>query len=408
MLSGIAFALALRGHGVSVITSRLRYDNPKTRLPARETLNSVEVHRVATSGFGRHWLVGRAVDYVTFYLSAAWALFRLVRRGDVVIVKTDPPMLSVVLWPIVAWRGARLVNWLQDIFPEVALALGIGRRRLGRLAFSMLKSARNLSLRCAAMNVVLGDRMADHVAGLGVLRKRIRIVPNWANGALIHQVSRESNSLKRSWGLDGDFVVGYSGNLGRAHDYATFLDAILRIERSPWANSETIGADTSLNRSVQRRIRWLFIGGGAQFEELKRAAEREGVTSVLVKPYQPEELLAQSLSAPDVHLVTLRPELEGLIVPSKIYGIAAAGRAAIFIGDANGEIARLLARSKFGTTVPQGDGAALATTIQALAQNPAIAAEQGRRARATFESHFDLSQAVAAWERVVQDVLVKP
>ena len=406
MLSGIALALARRGQAVSVITSRLRYDNPDARLPTRETVEGVQVHRVFTSGFGRSWLLGRAVDYLTFYLSAAWALLRLSRRGDVVHVKTDPPMLSVVLWPIAALRGARVVNWLQDIFPEVALALGVGTRGIGRIGFRVLGWLRNLSLRRAAINVVLGERMADHVGGLGVARGRIRIVPNWADGALIEPVPRETNPLRASWGLEHDFVVGYSGNLGRAHDFQTFLDAIQRTERLQALQKavpqvEAIGS--SPGKLVSPRIRWLFIGGGALFEELRRAAESQGVTSVMVRPYQPQEVLAQSLSVPDVHLVTLRPELEGLVVPSKIYGIAAAGRPAIFIGDADGEIARLLARDNIGKVVEQGNGAALAETVLELSQNPTEVAEQGRRARTLFEVEFDLPRAVDAWERIIKD-----
>src|SRR5215470_9601480 len=118
LLSDLAFALAAEGRAVAVVTSRQRYDAPRDTLAPRQSIDGVEIYRVWTSRFGRSNLFGRAIDSATFYLSASWCLWRLVRRGDVVIAKTDPPMLSVIAGPLCRRRGARIVNWLQDIFPE--------------------------------------------------------------------------------------------------------------------------------------------------------------------------------------------------------------------------------------------------------------------------------------------------
>jgi hypothetical protein len=90
MLSDLAFGLAERGHQVTVITSRLRYDARDATLPPSERIRNVDIVRIWTSRFGRHNLAGRAVDYVTFYLSAIWAVFRLARRGDVVVARPTP------------------------------------------------------------------------------------------------------------------------------------------------------------------------------------------------------------------------------------------------------------------------------------------------------------------------------
>ena len=122
------------------------------------------------------------------------------------------------------------------------------------------------------------------------------------------------------------------------------------------------------------------------------------------RPYQPRARLAESLSAADVHLVSLRPELEGLVVPSKIYGILAAGRPALFIGDDDGEIARLLAANGCGRTVATGDGAALAATVLALGRDPALVGHMGRRARAAFEAEFDKRAAVARWAELLVEL----
>jgi glycosyltransferase involved in cell wall biosynthesis len=381
MLSDLAFALAGRGGKVVVITSRLRYDNPGARLPPSEEIDGVQIYRVATTSFGRHILAGRALDYATFYVMAAWSVLRRTQRGDLVVAKTDPPMLGLVCRPAARLRGAYFANWLQDIFPEVAVALGMNNPPL-RSVFSFLRIFRDASWRKAEFNAVIGSRMAERLRAAGVKEDKIRLIPNWADTSAVRPVAPAGNPLRAEWGLRDTFVVGYSGNLGRAHEADTLLAAIALTEQN---------ADL-------KHVRWLFVGGGAQLERLKAACSSRGLSSVRFQPYQPRERLAQSLSAADVHLVSLRPELEGLIVPSKFYGIAAAGRPAIFIGDADGEIARLLREHGCGVTVPQGDGVALAAAVEHLAHNPSLCLASGENGRRAAEQRFGIDKAVSSWE----------
>lgn len=402
MLSDLAFDLAREGRRVAVVSSRQRYDAPGVRLAARETVGDVEIYRVWTSRFGRFNLVGRAVDYLTFYVSAAWRLWRLARAGDVVVAKTDPPMLSVVAGPIARLRRARLVNWLQDIFPEVAEVLGLGNSRLGRIGYRALKRVRNRSLKVAAMNVAIGERMADRLADNGVTAERVAVIPNWADGTRIRPIAPQENALRRSWDLASAFIVGYSGNLGRAHEYQTLLDAIEQIESGGrGAPAEREAAGLAQKNQLPRPVIWLFIGGGAQYDRFKRAVAERGLSSVMFQSYQPRERLAESLSVADVHLVSLRAELEGLIVPSKFYGVAAAGRPTIFIGDVDGEIAEAVRSHGCGLVVAEGDGAALAQSVTALAHDAALCVAMGARARAAFESAYDKTVAVARWQAVL-------
>ena len=400
MLSDLAFALARGGRAVAVITSRQRYDAPADALPPKEIIDGVAIYRVWTSRFGRANLLGRAMDYATFYLSATWRLWRLARSGDVVIAKTDPPMLSVIAGPLCWRRDARLVNWLQDIFPEVAQALGIGGRA-ARAPLELMRWFRSRSLRTAHMNVVLGRCMAERVSALGVCSDRIRIVPNWADGTRIVPIDPAQNALRREWHLGDAFVVGYSGNLGRAHEIDTLLEAMTLLEKTPPA---TWPAALPQHAVQRRSVVWLFIGSGALFDVLKVEAARRQLTSVRFKPYQRESRLAESLSAADVHLVSLQPVLEGLIVPSKFYGIAAAGRPTVFVGDEEGEIARLLAYHECGRIIAKGDGTALAQTILELAANPDLCRWMGQRARQVFDAEFDKSIALARWENLLLEV----
>ena len=398
VLSDLAFALAERGRGVHVITGRQRYDSPAEPLPAHEIVGGVTVHRVWTSRFGRTNLGGRAVDYATFYVSAGWRLLRLMQRCDVVVAKTDPPMLSVMAALLCRVRGGRLINWLQDIFPEVAQNLGLGARGAA-LAYRPLRYLRNRSLKAARKNVVLGTRMGAHLIELGIPREQVAIIHNWADGRQIAPVAHADNALRSRWDLNGAFVVGYSGNLGRAHEIETIMGAMQTV---------AMREATPLQAPRSPPIVWLFIGSGSLFKELQRKVEKRQLTSVLFKPYQPRSALSSSLGAADVHLVSLRPELEGLIVPSKFYGVAAAGRPAIFIGEENGEIAQLLARHRCGLTVPVGDAARLAQTVVELASNPDHCRQLGINARQAFASEYDKPIALARWEQVLSDVCEDP
>ena len=405
MLSDLAFALAEKGQKVTVIASRQLYYGPEEKLPAREICRGVDIRRVRTTHFGRRNLVGRAADYATFYLAAAAMLWRLTRNGDVVVAKTDPPMLSVLAAPIARLRGAKLVSWMQDVFPEVAEALGVGRGRCSSLAYGMMRWLRNRSLRYAAMSIAIGDRMAARLTGFGITPDRIRVITNWADGGLVKPVEHAHNALRKAWGLSDNFVVGYSGNLGRAHEYATLLEAIALLEqlRGPPTCITAVAEGSDARDTI-----WLFVGGGALYEAFRRDVVARQLTTVQFKPYQPRERLAESLSAADVHLVSLRAELEGLIVPSKFYGIAAVARPTLFIGAKNGEIARLLSRHDCGMTVAENDSVGLARAVLALSTDAARCRRLGANARRAFEAEFDKAIAVARWQQLLAELDALP
>jgi colanic acid biosynthesis glycosyl transferase WcaI len=384
LLSDVAFALSEAGADVTVITSRLRYDESGTLSSSRETLNGVEIHRVWTSQAGRLGLLGRSLDYGSFYLAGAWRLWRLLQRGDIIVAKTDPPLISVMAAGIAKLRGAKAINWLQDVFPEVAEALDIGGPS-GRFVLKSMRPLRNWSLHAAHKNVVVGHAMAAHVVRQGVDASKVRMIANWTDEALIRPVRAAQNSLRKKWGLEDHFVVGYAGNLGRAHDVDTTIDAITLLQER--AKSDRCAS----------RIAFVFIGGGAQHAKLTREVSRRRLSNVQIHPYQPQEYLAETLSVPDLHLVSLNPKLEGLIVPSKFYGIAAAGRPALFIGSTEGEIAQLLDQNACGLTVAPGDAPGLASRILELASDPQGCAHMGRRARAAFETSWNKAYAVRQW-----------
>jgi colanic acid biosynthesis glycosyl transferase WcaI len=353
MLSDLAFHLAGRGWIVEVVTSRQRYDDAPARLPALETMRGVTVRRVWSTRFGRNFLPGRALDYATFYASAFLALLRRANSETTIVALTDPPLISVVAAVAAMLRRAPLVNWTQDLFPEVAEALGMRSLRI-------LRGVRNWSLRRARANVALSQPMAARLPNAVV-------IANWADAAL-----RPINTPHAR------FVAGYSGNLGRAHDVRTMLEAMRGLR-----DDET--------------IEFLVTGGGAQLDTIRN----ERLPNVRFAPYSPREELSESLSASDAHLVTLQPSLEGLILPSKFYGILAVGRPVIFVGSAEGELARIIREHDCGIVIEPGDGLGLARCIRELAANRERARAMGRRGRSLYDAMYAPPIAFAAWEKVL-------
>lgn len=385
ILSDLAFDLAHRGRDVHVVTSRQNYDDPQAGLPAHQIIEGVRVYRLASTRFGRGTLPGRAVDYASFYRSVRQHLAELARPGDIVVAKTDPPLLSVAAMGPVRRNGAHLVNWLQDVYPETAAVLGVPLMK-GAIA-SGLTALRNRALRQAVATIVVGERMAARVESLGAPAARVHVIANWCNDDEIRPVAQQQNPLRRQWGLEGKFVLGYSGNLGRAHDYETVLTAAERLRGDA-------------------RFVFLMIGGGKGFEELAAKVKTLGLdASFRFLPYQERSLLTYSLGAPDAHWLSLHPQLDDLLLPSKFYGIAAAGKPMIFVGGGDGELARLIRRHDCGIAVAPGDVATLIDILQRWSREPRLIADMGKRARAMLDVNFRRQQSLERWHYLLEHLI---
>jgi glycosyltransferase involved in cell wall biosynthesis len=385
ILGDLAFHLAGRGHPITVITSRQRYDEPRARLQEKEEIGGVCVERLAGTGFARSSLFGRGCEDLSFYRSARRAILASARRGDILVAKTDPPLLSVAAMLSARAKGLILVNWLQDLYPETAARLGVPFLR-GPLLRGLLE-LRDSALRAAARNVVVGEAMGEILRSRGLPANRIAIIPNWCDDEEIRPLAACENPLRRLWGLEDRFVVGYCGNLGRAHEFDTVVAAAERL-------------------GEENRVLFLFVGGGNRLGELaRRVAERRLSHLFRFVPYQERAMLKYSLSLPDIHWISLRPEVEGLIFPSKIYGIAAAGRPAIVVGARGGELARLVCRHRCGVAIAAGEGTAFAHTLRRLAADRGLLEEMGRRARGMIEAHFRRRHAFERWRGVLQGIL---
>ncbi|MDH5692225.1 MAG: glycosyltransferase family 4 protein [Gammaproteobacteria bacterium] len=380
LLTDLTFHLAREGARVMVIAGRHSYSKKLPRLLPAEDIENVQVKRVWTSGFGRDWLPGRVVDYLSYYFSSLLTLLIYAKKGDIIVAETDPPLISVVAWLVAKLKGSHTVNWVQDLFPEIADVLKV--KGFNGVFSRFLKSVRNVSFRDAIMNVVLGERMAERLYELGVRYSSVEIVHNWSPVTAIRPITKEKNRLRNEWDLKGKFIVGYSGNMGRVHDFSTVLGT----------------AEIMRNH---KEIVFLFIGSGPQKTWMEEETKRKKLHNVLFLPPQERAMLPYSLTLPDLHLITLKSDVEGLSVPSKFYGAGAASKPVIFIGDEQGELAKLIRECEGGAVIREHDSEALAQTVLRLKESPVECERMGDNIRRLVLSKFDKSIAVDHWKDLI-------
>jgi glycosyltransferase involved in cell wall biosynthesis len=386
VLSQIAFNLARQGDEVSVVCSRVRYEGGEAELlPSRENMNGVSVRRSWGPSLGRSTLAGRGLDLFFFCLLASAHLLTS-SRSDVVVFLTDPPFLPVLGTLLKRFRGERIVCHLMDMYPEVAVRAGVLRE--GAPAERILRRISRASLRGADKVLVLGDDMREAAIRSGAAPQKVVVIRNWADEDAIFPVLHGENRLRMEWGLDGKFVVEYSGNFGVSHDFEDIL----------WAAEALAGFDD---------IRFLFIGGGVRRKEVEQRIASGRTTNAILLPYQPASALSHSLSAGDVHYVSLREGFEGLVVPSKAYGIMAAGRPIIYQGSAEGEIARMVTREKIGVVLSPGAREGLKERILEFYRDREAVARMGDLARRTLVEKYGAAAGLSRCREALREVLRK-
>lgn len=377
LATDVALDLLARGHQVSALTGQVPYTGG-ARLPSYELYRGIHIHRVATTALGRASVLHRAADYGSFYATALAKLLML-PRFDVVVTKTSPPLVSA-LGPVAKkLKRSKFVYWVQDLYPEAAIAFGVMKRGSPTATAAAATSRRILQR--ADRVVVLGDAMKHRVVAAGARDAAVRIIPNWIDADVVRPIPHSDNPLRAQLSRGRRVLVMYSGNIGRGHDVETLLSAAQRLQSN---------AD----------LGFVFIGEGVKRAEVE--ARSKGLSNVWLAPYVPREQLGQSLSAADVHFISLSPELLGLLEPSKLYGVMAAGRPAIFVGPNDSEIAQTLEREQCGLRVPNADVDALMKAIEKLAANDQLRAEWGSRARSALEARYSRAAGTKRWAEVLE------
>lgn len=377
----LADALVRRGHKVTAVASRSIYGRSGAVLASSESIpvegskGVIEARRVGFSLFGKASIAARVADFALFYLLAMFRVLAL-PRADVVICYTTPPFIALA-GLVSRWlRGSKAVYWVMDLYPDLPVACGVMKPRSPATRF--FERVNRLLLRRSDVSVVLGRCMRDRVLAKGTPEDRVTLVPVWSDLAAGEPTPREHNTFVRQWNADDRFLVMYSGNLGLGHDAATICEAMRMLKD-------------------RDDIRFVFVGGGKRRAEVESFIRENALANASWHDYVPREQLRDSLSAADLHLISLKEGVEGIMVPSKLFGIMAVARPAVFVGHPDSEIARVLAESGGGVTVRETDAVALAKAITDFAGDRPRAAAMGRAALAHLAGRYDRDTACSAW-----------
>ncbi|HET6361468.1 MAG TPA: glycosyltransferase family 4 protein [Gemmatimonadota bacterium] len=384
VLSDLAEYLAGEGYEVGVLCSRGGYEGGRIDAPSREIRRGVRVTRVPSPALGRRSHGGRLVDYGAFLAQVA-ARLATGRRYDLVVLLTTPSMLPVAGWIAGRMRGRRYAVWSMDVHPEVEVALGILPSWIARAVRPLDRA----SHRRAEFVVALGPRMKERLIHKGVPESAIRTIPVWSHDVEPDGADRAGNALARELGIGDEFVVMYSGNAGLAHRFEEVLRAMDRLAGDPG-------------------MEFVFVGGGPRKAEI--VAKAGSNRNFRYLDYRPRKDLAESLTLADVHLLTLRGDMAGLVVPVKLYGIMSAGRPVVMIGPRESESGRTIEEVGIGHVIdPDEEGKAaterLVDTLLALRGDPEGRRRMGERARDAFRARFERGVCCAVWERVIREAI---
>ena len=316
------------------------------------------------------------------YAAAATVASFDIGRPDVVVSLTDPPIVGLTALWAARRAGARFVFVCEDIFPEVASLIEDFQ---SPAVNASLDRVNRYLLRHADAIVALGDRMRRRlVEEKGADPARVHMIHNWADCEAIAPGPKD-NAFTRAHGLGDRFVVMHSGNVGLSQNLDVLIAAADRLR-------------------AKDRLTIAIVGDGAKREALERACLERRLENVRFFPYQPKALLHDSFAAADAFVVSLKAGLEGFIVPSKLYGILAAGRAYVAAADPSCEAAAIAHRERCGIVAAPGDPEALARAIAALYDDPDETRAMGERARRAAWQ-FDRRAAVRAYHELFSRVV---
>ena len=326
LLAELATALARDGWRVTIVAAGA---GTVSDVPSP----NISVQRVRGLPFTRAALWKRALAYASLYPALFWRVLRLPRH-DVVVTLTDPPLM-LLLGPWLKWiKRARLVHWAQDVYPEVAEELGVVRR--GGLAVRLLRQLSTWALRRHDAVITVGRCMKERFLARGLDENKLIVIPNWPLTA--------SGAQRSTLNAQLPFTVMYSGNFGLAHPFEAIIEAVKILDRE------------------SASVRFVFAGSGPKLAALR--GQLADCANVEFRGPAPLEELSARLSAADAHLASMTEALCGLVVPSKVYGVLAAGRPCVFLGPRASEAAQLILESGAGTVLSVGDGNALAELLR--------------------------------------------
>ena len=352
----------------------------RRRRVERQASGRLVIHRMPLYREGKGF-AQRAVRYALFSLECLIVGLRV--PADAVFASNGPPTQGLAMGLLSRWTGKPIVYNLQDLFPDSMLNAGLATerapivrlgRRLERFTYKNVNAL-----------VTISEDMADNLRRKGVPEGKLSIVPNWIDTDAIRPVSREANGLFDDLGLDRRrFYVLYSGNMG----YTTGLEALIEAAKRV--------------QDVAPDVGFLLFGDGSRRPALMALAEKLSLNNVAFYPFQPEARVPEVYGLGDVALISGRPGLSGVSMPSKTWTILAAGRGILAAFDRDSALARTIAAADCGVCVDPGNPAALAAAVLALRADKARCARWGENARRYAEANVSKARGVAEYARIIE------
>jgi colanic acid biosynthesis glycosyl transferase WcaI len=391
LLTELAEFLAPR-HSVRVVVGQPNFaeSNADFVTLGTQSRNGVEINRLQHSQIPKDKKFGRIRNLVSFTLAVRKWL-RTSRSANsstplhpnnrpIWICETDPFLLPLVVGPAARRRGARVIYYLQDIYPDVAVALGVTKNSIPiRTLRQQLKKQYN----SADHIIVLDDDMKSRLANWSVDEHRMSVIPNWMDCSTVRPI-KEKNPLRDQWGLHGKFVLMHSGNMGMTQNLHVLVDAMKRTD-------------------TPHQCQLLLVGNGAKRAELERQAA--GARNVLFQDYQPREKLAESLSVADLHVVSMDAAITGCLAPSKLYGILASASPVLAIVPKDNSVWKLVTENRLGWCVDPGNTQGIIDAVNdAISLDHAQMSEMGLRGRYLAETLFDKTVCCQAFETLLGSI----
>lgn len=348
-MADAAAEMARRGYEVRVLASARGYDDPTKKYAPKEVRDGVRIRRLPLSSFGKKSIPLRLVGgFIFMFQCIARGLFT--PRLAAIMVTTSPPMCALAAVVIATIRRVPIKYWLMDLNPDQMIALG--KAKPGSLAVRAFNVFNRVILGRAADIVALDRFMAARVLKKKDVSAKMRIMPPWPHEDALEEIPHERNPFRTEHGLDGKFVIMYSGNHGFSTPVMTVLQAAVKLQH-------------------RTDLVFMFIGGGVGKKDVERVIAEHKPTNIRSLPYQPLDRIKYSLSAADVHLVSVGDDVVGIVHPCKVYGAMAVGRPILLLGPDPCHVSDLVREHRLGWQIVHGDVDGAVRTIEEVLKTPA-------------------------------------
>ena len=343
---------------------------------------NVVVRRTIHTLFDKSKFIGRAVNFISFCISAFFSLL-LGPRPDVIVCQTDPPLSPIAACLVACIRRTKFVCYLQDVYPDIAVECGKVREGF------FMKLLRKLLVWCysrADKIIVVSNDMRDWLRDHRVDSSKVEVIHNWVDVEAIYPI-KENNSFRAEHFFGPEkFVVMYSGNIGQTQRFDVLLEAADRLKD-------------------HEGIEFVFVGQGVKVESLKANVASLGLDNIRIMPYQPKDRLAESLSAADIQVVLLDERMTRLMMPSKLYSALASGTPVLGLGDPGSHLAEIIVDNGCGWFFSESQSDEIALEIQQAAMAPELIRPIGKAARELAVTRFNRADAINNFLQVISSTI---